>query len=444
MKRPRWLLISALVLLAVLLGGCINIQQEYWLKADGSAQVSMDIGMSTALLSMGSSSGGGTSTSNPFQDIKKEFDSTNPYIKNVKVREYTDKDLQHIALTFDVPNFELFLKNQTKQEGELDITLAHQPNGNILFTQITQLNAASDQTSGLDPSSMSSMFKDMYWTVTVHVPQVISTNGIRMDNNTVQWKIPMADVFAGKAPASLTVEYKPVGEIGGGLLGGSGSGSTAGTVLIVVVLLVLALGGGAAFYFLVLRKRAAPAAASAYPGYPGYPTATEPYGGYPPPPPGAPAPEDPSFAAPAGGPGFSAPEGGPGFAAPAGGQPAYPPPYVSPPPADPALWKLPPAQPDPLPPPAESGCPRRGTRATGSSVSALPAVPAGSAPGRAAPLAARLLCLPARFSSKTAAAARTPSARPGGIIDARDLGGFGRRMPPKTTQSLFLLTLSIA
>ncbi len=57
MNCRRWIPIAALVLFALLLGGCINIQQEYWLYEDGSAKVGMDIGMSQALLSMGATSG---------------------------------------------------------------------------------------------------------------------------------------------------------------------------------------------------------------------------------------------------------------------------------------------------------------------------------------------------------------------------------------------------
>ena len=53
MNRRHWIPIAVLVLFALLLGGCINIQQEYWLYEDGSAKVGMDIGMSQALLSMG-------------------------------------------------------------------------------------------------------------------------------------------------------------------------------------------------------------------------------------------------------------------------------------------------------------------------------------------------------------------------------------------------------
>ena len=172
--------------------------------------------------------------------------------------------MQHFAVTFEVPDFEKFLANETSQDSEFNITLTHSPDSSVLFKQVTQLNAGSE-TSGLDLGSMGEVFKDMYWTVTVHVPQVMSTNGQKMDNSTVQWKIPMADVFTGKAPSELTMVYQPKGSIGGGIFGGSGNSNIVIWLVGAIVLLVIA--GGAAYYFLVYRKRpaAVPAAYSAAP-----------------------------------------------------------------------------------------------------------------------------------------------------------------------------------
>ena len=343
MKPARWKLMTALALLALLLSGCINITQEYWVNGDGSAKVSLDVGLSQALMAMGSAAATSTSgndngtsapPSNPLDDLRKTYSGSNPHIKNVQVREYKDSTLQHFAVTFDVNDFEDFLKNQDTSDTQFDITLTHQADGTILFTQLTDLNTGNQsQTQGLDPSSMQSVFKDMYWTVTVHVPQVVSTNGTKLDNGTVQWKIPMADVFSGKAPAQLTVVYKPTG---GGVLGGifgggsssnnnggssnsssnsgstssnsssgsagntttsasssvSGGGSILGLLLLVLVLILVV---GAAFYFLVLRRR--PARQGAFPGYPpqqpggfpptgGYSSGMGPQAGYPPQQPG--------------------------------------------------------------------------------------------------------------------------------------------------------------
>jgi flagellar basal body-associated protein FliL len=274
MKRSRWIPIAALVLFALLLGGCINIQQEYWLYEDGSAKVGMDIGMSQALLSMGATSGSDTTTS-PFDDLKQQFNDTNPNFKNVQTREYADKDLQHFAVTFEVANFEDFLKTeaaQSSQDSEFNITLTHTPDDNILFKQVTQLDTGG-QTSGMDLGSMDTVFKDMYWTVIVHVPRVVSTNGERVDNNTVQWKIPMADIFAGKAPGELTLVYTPRGAIGG-------AGSRSLVVGLIVGIVLLAVAGGAAYYFLVFRKRQAPAPAAG--GFPSQWSVQPPQPGAPP------------------------------------------------------------------------------------------------------------------------------------------------------------------
>ena len=274
MKRPRWIPIAALVLFALLLGGCINIQQEYWLYEDGSAKVGMDIGMSQALISMGASSGS-DANSNPFEDLKSEFNDNNPNIKNVQVREYSDDDLQHFAVTFEVDDFEKFLATEASQGSEFNITLTRTPDDSILFKQITQLDTGMG-ASDMDMESMGPVFKDMYWSVLVHVPRVISTNGEQLDNNTVQWKIPMADIFAGKAPGELTMVYRPKGTIGGGgILGGAGSSGSNWGVWLIAGIVLLVVAAGAAYYFLVWRKRPA-AVATTYGGYP-------PLGDYPPP-----------------------------------------------------------------------------------------------------------------------------------------------------------------
>ncbi len=245
MKRNRWVLICALVIGMLLLGGCINIQQEYWLKADGSATVNMDIGMSEALLAMGSTSG--AATTSPFDDLKKQFSASNPKIRNVQIKEYTRDDLTHFSVTFDTPDFQDFLKSQnTSSNSEFNINLTRTASGNLIFKQVTELDTGGASVSnGFDSKTMAPMFKDMFWTVIVHVPQVVSSNGIRMDDSTVQWKIPMADVFAGKAPAQLTLEYSPTG------------GPASPLIWILIILFLLILGAGAAYYFLIYRKHPA-------------------------------------------------------------------------------------------------------------------------------------------------------------------------------------------
>ena len=292
MNRRRWIPIAALVLFALLLGGCINIQQEYWLYEDGSAKVGMDIGMSQALLSMGATSGSDSSTS-PFDDLKSEFNNSNPNIKNVQVREYSDNDLQHFAVTFEVDDFEKFLAEEASQGSEFNITLTRTPDDSILFKQITQLDTGMG-TNDMDMESMGPAFEDMYWSVLVHVPRVISTNGEQLDNNTVQWKIPMADIFAGKAPGELTMVYRPKGAIGGGgILGGAGTSGSNWVVWLIAGIVLLVVAAGAVYYFLVWRKRPA-AVATTYGGYPP-PGNFPPPGNYPPtgnyPPPGGPPPQ---------------------------------------------------------------------------------------------------------------------------------------------------------
>lgn len=260
MKAKRWVVIMVILSMALLLSGCINIAQEYWLNADGSAKISIDMGVSESLLSMS----GGTSSS-PLDQMKADLDSkTNPLIKNVQGREYTEKDMRHYAVTFEVTKFDEFVAQQKKSGDEtFDITLEKKSNGNIVFKQTLKMDSSNTGMTGTDAKQLESAFKDMYWSVVVHVPEVVSTDGTKKDGGTVEWKIPMAEIFSGKTNRVLTVEYNPAGNAGVG-------GSTA--LIIVLVVLALLIVAAALVYFLVLRKRApAPAYSAPTPAQPVYP-----------------------------------------------------------------------------------------------------------------------------------------------------------------------------
>ncbi len=254
MKSKRWIVMIILFSMALLLSGCINIAQEYWINADGTAKVSLDMGVSESLLSMG---GSGGSSGNPLDELKTEFDEkTNPLIKNVQSKEYTDKDMRHYAVTFDVTKFDEFIAQQSKEASDtFNITLEKKSNGNVVFKQILKMDNSS--TTGVDPKQLESMFKDMYWSVVVHVPAIVSTDGTKKDNTTVEWKIPMSEVAAGKIDRVLTVEYNPSG-------GGAGGLSALIIILVVAAVLIIA---ALLVYFLVLKKRKPAAAAAAY-GFP--------------------------------------------------------------------------------------------------------------------------------------------------------------------------------
>jgi hypothetical protein len=291
MKSARYIKVALVLFLLFLLSGCINMKQEMWFNPDGSGKISIDIGMAESFLSM---MGSGGTTSTPLDDFKKTYDaSKDPNIKNVTPKEYTDKDMRHYSVSFDVTDMKKYIESGSgSTDGSMDIKLATLANGNVTYTQKLAMSGASTgdlSSTGMDAKQLESAFKDMYWTVIIHTPQVVNwdknKNGKQPDGGTVQWDIPMSQVFTSTDALSLSLEYNPKGSVGP-FSGGSS------TVVIIVVIVVLALLVAAGLYFFVFRRRAPAGAAvgqpgqypqGQYPPQPGqYPQGQYPQGQYPP------------------------------------------------------------------------------------------------------------------------------------------------------------------
>lgn len=203
MKRYLYLILM-LSMTTLLLAGCFSIDQEMWINADESGKMKMDMGMSEALLSMA----GDQASTNPVQDMEKEL-SPNPNIKNIKADEYSKDGMKHFVIQFDIVNFNKFIDEESKKSTNTDMamTIKKLDNGNYLFVQ--KLNMG-DAAGGADMSALGGVGGDMdnlFWTITMHVPSVVNTNGEKKGSDTVVWKIPVKDLLSGKAPAELSLEY---------------------------------------------------------------------------------------------------------------------------------------------------------------------------------------------------------------------------------------------
>lgn len=262
MKAKRFLMLGALLALALALSGCLNISQEMWVNPDGSGKMKIDMGLGEIFFQFG-----GDAEASPFEDLKATFKEA-PGIKNMTVREYNDSNAQmrHLVIEFDVDNiYDYFTTQAAAAGGTLgsDMKLEQLANGNFRITQ--KLANPSQDEAPLDDASKDMMrdyFKNMYWQVIIHVPTVVNTNGNR-SGNTVEWKVPMADLFLEGKLVDVDLEYN--------LTPSAGEFPWLIIVIVVAVLAVIAL------VVLLLSGRKKPEAQPPA-GYP-------PYGGNPPPPP---------------------------------------------------------------------------------------------------------------------------------------------------------------
>lgn len=255
MRTKRLLLIAVLLVTSMLLASCINMQQEYWFNADGSGKLSMDVGMSESLMNMAEVSGG---TNIPTEEeLKQDFIGGNEaLVKNVEARSYTQDGYVHYVVSADVPDMQKFFKDSQSSSEGFAMTLEKLPNGNLAFKQSVDMNSALGSGTGLDTSGadMSSMVGSMldgqYWTVKVHVPNVVHTNGTwNKSGGYVEWKVPMKEMFGSQA-YEMSLEY-------------SAKTSILGTILKIALFLLIALVvvvAAAVGVFFVLKRRSTPPA----------------------------------------------------------------------------------------------------------------------------------------------------------------------------------------
>jgi hypothetical protein len=210
--RTGWFWLSLLALLA--LGGCINLKQELWLNADGSGKMTVDMGVSKSFLEVLSNSGTSDGRS-PFQALKDQYEgSADPLVKNLSPRQYTENEMEHYAVSFEVTDMRQYIEQQAarSQGGIADLSLKKLENGNLEFAQVLDPGGQAAGLAGLDLSQVGTLFKDQYWIVVLHASgavRVDPTGSIQDDGATVEWKIPIAQLAASKTPIRLTAELKP-------------------------------------------------------------------------------------------------------------------------------------------------------------------------------------------------------------------------------------------
>jgi len=207
--------------LLVFLSGCIEYTEEIWVNDDGSGTLELDLGMSEMLMQMGDDEGAG----GPFGDLREKFGqmeedaSRDPNLKSISFNEYTENAMAHVVIRMellditkigDLPE-QMVLEEESQEEDkpapEMEVTITRNSSGNYAFSQILQIipppKDEDDEpaTEGEDfgRSMIVAMFADKYFTVILHGPEILFTNGeISSDQTTSTWQIPFADLVEGK------------------------------------------------------------------------------------------------------------------------------------------------------------------------------------------------------------------------------------------------------
>ncbi len=211
MKSKKALLFLVMGAMLLLLTGCFQVTEEYWVNADGSGKMHFEIGVSEALLSMGESNP--IDGSQIFSD--EGLDAQNPYLKNIKTSENSNNGMHYYVMDADITDFNRVFESSSAQESGFQAKVEKLANGNYLFKRtmdLATLNAGQDAslglTDGTDMTNMvAAMFSDKFWIVRLHVDNVVNTNGtLDKENKLVEWKVPFSQVIGGKDTIEMTAE----------------------------------------------------------------------------------------------------------------------------------------------------------------------------------------------------------------------------------------------
>ncbi len=228
MKRIRVALTLGALLACV---GCIDYEEEVWLKEDGSGTAQITVKLPEQLMAMA----GGAKPPFSKEEAGKGF-ADSPGIRVVKVEEIHDAGTVgfRVHLSFDsLGHLEQSLRrrqtNGASVAGSGQLSLARH-GSSVHFHRLVTPNKPAGKSSR-DPSAESMVaifFANHFMTYRYHFPYKISsanTTQIDPKTNTAEWKFPLAQAVSGdlemqadlKPQASLTWIWAATG-VGGALV----------------------------------------------------------------------------------------------------------------------------------------------------------------------------------------------------------------------------------
>ncbi len=214
MKHKGLFTVLILALFALLLAGCVNIREEFWINADYSGKVSLEMSISEALITAANTIDSTVGTTlDPRSKADQDFGG-NQFVQNYSFQDYSDGTNHYYTTTFDVIDFKAFL--ETVNNDLVDITLAELENGNLGYSQTLVYNTGLEEfTSSSEilkkafEAAKASAMKNTSWQVTLHLPNVVSTNGTQSENvEGILWSYPMSAVASANPPLKLIAEYR--------------------------------------------------------------------------------------------------------------------------------------------------------------------------------------------------------------------------------------------
>ncbi|MBX5484504.1 MAG: hypothetical protein IRZ16_22000 [Myxococcaceae bacterium] len=223
-RRLRFVQLVGVVLAVTTLSGCFDLLEEIWIAPDGSARMTLDVALAMPLLRLAGQ--------DPFTKMQEDAKRTkaaleqDPAVKRFDFRTFEEGDVRHLVYELEVTDATKLAEIQHRVEAdaadaarkadELRFAFERVGGGRLVFTQQIGRGAVTPGSDGgstpsggagegdvadnLGRAMAQAMLAGHAMTVRLHAPRIGQTNGtLNEKQDTVEWRIPVADVMAGSA-----------------------------------------------------------------------------------------------------------------------------------------------------------------------------------------------------------------------------------------------------
>jgi hypothetical protein len=211
----------------LLLSGCFEMRQEYWINADGSGRVLMDIGVVKIDAGKGAAAPQGESELEKNMREANERFSREPNVKSAKLSQEDRDGMRHLVLDVecrDITKFNETMRERARQarqsaaaqapagsqagsaDDSMTPVIEKLPNGDYAFRMSLERGRGNKSkpnpaTDRLARQWVEKIFAGRYFTILLHAPKVSESNGqINATANLVEWKMPMTQFASDEAP----------------------------------------------------------------------------------------------------------------------------------------------------------------------------------------------------------------------------------------------------
>ena len=192
--------------------GCVDIEQEIWIKSDASAQLQHRVGLyEPYLVAQGVEAKAATCTQ--FYESKTVL-MAHAEISSVELNSYMEGGVFYCEQMISLQDYTHLEQVQAwalngsqieslKNDFLTEFTLRKQPDGQGMFRQHIRNKSSDSGKSILESHAehltntlMGHLFSGRYWTTTLHTFKIDETNGtLSEDQTSVTWRVALYDLM---------------------------------------------------------------------------------------------------------------------------------------------------------------------------------------------------------------------------------------------------------